>query len=288
MKISVIIPARDAERWIAQCVENLLAQTCKDVEIIVVDDGSTDRTAEIVVESYPAVRLVRQAHKGVSAARNAGLDAATGEYIHFMDVDDLLNLDYYERMARAVAGGADMAFGGFVYEAVPGRTQLYSESWFATVAEDKFALSNVGASSCVWRYAIKKSLIDRHHLRFVVGQSLMEDTLFTIEAVHLAASIVTVPGAVYCYKNRSGSVTRNPGKGAVRRRAEQMALGKQRLGELMNRYGIDPNLRAQRVERLWKYKIIGLPILEKRVMSSGKVRWYLFGLRVAQAKQVVP
>jgi glycosyltransferase involved in cell wall biosynthesis len=88
--VTIIIPAFNAEKYIAESVESVLAQSHPVVECIVVDDGSTDRTAEIVESFGDRVRLVRQANAERSAARNAGLALASGEYVGFLDADDLL------------------------------------------------------------------------------------------------------------------------------------------------------------------------------------------------------
>lgn len=86
--ISVIIPAYNAERHIGETIEHVLRQTLPDVEVIVVDDGSSDRTAE-VVSRYPQVRCVKKPNGGVSSARNRGVQEATGEWVSFVDSDDL-------------------------------------------------------------------------------------------------------------------------------------------------------------------------------------------------------
>jgi glycosyltransferase involved in cell wall biosynthesis len=87
--VSVIVPAYDGERFVAEAVESILGQTYSPLELIVVDDGSTDRTAEIV-EGYEAVRLLRKENGGPASARNAGLEAATGAIIAFQDQDDVM------------------------------------------------------------------------------------------------------------------------------------------------------------------------------------------------------
>lgn len=94
-QISVVIPAYNAARWIAETVESVLAQTFRDFEIIVVDDGSTDATSAVVAK-YERVRCIHQANGGLSSARNAGIRAATGDYIAFIDADDLWQHDKLE------------------------------------------------------------------------------------------------------------------------------------------------------------------------------------------------
>jgi hypothetical protein len=93
MKFSVIIPAYNAERYIRQAVDSALAQTCRDREIIVVNDGSTDSTPRIL-ENLSGVRVISQLNMGLSAARNVGIEAAMGEFVAFLDADDWWTPDH--------------------------------------------------------------------------------------------------------------------------------------------------------------------------------------------------
>jgi hypothetical protein len=100
MKISVVVPAYNVARYVGACLESLRTQTFAEWECIVVDDGSTDGTAARVLEHADArVRLIAQANRGVSSARNAGLDLARGDYVLFLDGDDLLHPDALRRLA---------------------------------------------------------------------------------------------------------------------------------------------------------------------------------------------
>jgi glycosyltransferase involved in cell wall biosynthesis len=97
-KVSVVIPAYNVEPWIAAAIESVLNQTCSDLEVIVVDDGSTDSTPQIVgAFNEPRVRLVAQSNQGPTSARNTGFDEARGEYIALLDADDEYNQRFLER-----------------------------------------------------------------------------------------------------------------------------------------------------------------------------------------------
>src|SRR3954469_7166587 len=98
--ISVVIPVYNGEAFLDQAIESALAQTWPRTEVVVVDDGSTDRSAEIA-GSYP-VELVRQENRGVGAARNRGVDAANGELLSFLDQDDMLRPEKLERQLEAL------------------------------------------------------------------------------------------------------------------------------------------------------------------------------------------
>ena len=101
MRISVVIPAYQAEKYIAETIASVLRQTLRPVEIIVVDDGSPDRCAEIAA-SYPEVQVVRQGNAGVANARNAGMAVSSGDWLAFLDADDIWESTFLEESAAAL------------------------------------------------------------------------------------------------------------------------------------------------------------------------------------------
>ena len=101
VKVSIIIPAYNVEKYILKCINSLLEQTEKEIEIIIVDDGSKDKTNLIVkeiIKKHANIVLIEQGNKGVSAARNAGLQNAKGKYTMFIDADDWLEKDAIENL----------------------------------------------------------------------------------------------------------------------------------------------------------------------------------------------
>jgi GT2 family glycosyltransferase len=122
---SVVIPARNAERTIAQALDSVLIQTCQKFEIIVVDDGSTDATIRIATENgADRVRIVSQENQGVSAARNAGIRVARGTYVSFLDADDLWLPTYLAKAIEALTGDPEPGFvftDAWVYDEPAGR-----------------------------------------------------------------------------------------------------------------------------------------------------------------------
>lgn len=107
--VSVVIPAWNAERWIAETLDSVQGQTWPSLEIIVVDDGSTDRTAAIVQTDFPTVRYIHQSNAGQGAARNRGAEAANGEFIAFLDSDDLWLPEKIESQLRLIAGKPEVS-----------------------------------------------------------------------------------------------------------------------------------------------------------------------------------
>ncbi|MDR1671494.1 MAG: glycosyltransferase [Alistipes sp.] len=220
MKISVIIPVYNGEQYVAWCLDGMMRQTYGELEVIVVDDGSTDSSLAIARDyEGRGVRIVEMGrNRGLSAARNAGMEAATGEYIHFMDVDDAINDEFYQRLAEAVvATGADVACCGMVNEPKPHRTLLFDEQRVLTTTDDKMRTTNVGQWSFVWRYLLRAEMLREHDLRFEEGR-LVEDMAFSIPAVYFARTLVVVPGAVYTYMLRPGSIMQTRSRAHRRRR----------------------------------------------------------------------
>ena len=216
IKISVIIPVFNGEKYIAQCIENVLYQTYKNLEIIVVNDGSTDKTREIA-EQF-SVKIINQENKGPSATRNAGINCATGDYIHFLDADDLINLDFYKNMADDVElANAEIACCGMVNEVKPHRTTLYTERLLLKTTDDKFSVTQVGRLGYSVRYLLKKSFLIEKNLHFEVGV-LVEDLPFSIQAVYFANKVVTVPNAVYYYKKRKNSIMNTTNRAGRKKR----------------------------------------------------------------------
>ena len=113
-KVSVILPVYNVSDYLRQCMDSIVGQTLKDIEIICVDDGSTDDSLAILKE-YEAkdqrVKVIQQANAGAGAARNKGLEIATGEYLSFLDSDDFVDVNMYEQLyLKAKAKDIDVVY----------------------------------------------------------------------------------------------------------------------------------------------------------------------------------
>ena len=227
MRISVIIPVYNGERYIAGCLDGMLRQTHRDLELIVVNDGSTDCSLEIAME-YPGVRIISfEENRGLAAALNAGMDAATGDYLHFMDVDDAVSDDYYELMAAAAAEtDSDVACSGIVNEPKPHRTIVINERRVLDSTDEKLRVTNVARWGYKVRYLFRVSFLRERDLRFEEGR-LIEDMPFSLRAIYFANRVVLVPGAVYTYILREGSIMQTRDKAHRRRRHRDLRHAKE-------------------------------------------------------------
>ncbi len=282
--ISVIIPAYNAGELLKQCIENLLFQSYKNLEIIVVDDGSTDETAEIV-KLFPSVKYIYQSRSGVSIARNTGIKAATGEYIHFMDADDLITLDFYEKMiATNNETEADLSCCGFYHERYPSLSQQIDFKVVVSLIEDKLIETNVCNYGACWRYLIKRSFLIKNQLFFDEVIPTGADRIFSLQAVYFANRIVMVPEVAYIYKYRKESITATKDIKLVRRRHQDRRYAAQVQVDFAEKHNF--KLDRTKQEQRWEIKLLGIPVITKRMFNPGKVRWYLFGIPLFQKKEV--
>ena len=208
-KISVIVPMYNVENYISQCLENIIHQTYKNLEIIIVNDGSKDKSLDICneyIKKDKRIKYIYQKNMGLSAARNTGIKNATGDYIHFVDSDDFIPLDYYEKMIDALGDtDADIVCGGFYFEKHPSESVKFSKRYIFTNIHDKIEKTYAFKYKYVWRYLIKTSFIKKQKLSFMVGY-YMEDVMFTIPAFTNANKIVLCPSVQYFYRNNSKSI----------------------------------------------------------------------------------
>ncbi len=211
MKFSVIVPAYNAEKYIEETLDCLLSQTERDIEVIAVNDGSTDSTADILAryaKKDSRVVPVNQDNAGVSAARNNGIERAQGEYIIFIDSDDLLSNNAFERIyASLCSTGADLAvfrvqsFGDGVNQYNPIVDELIKETEISYY--DKRLLRNFLVSNKVY----KAELLKKSGVRFP-PMRYSEDGAFFMQFIHIVKPKITgVADALFMYRRHSASVT---------------------------------------------------------------------------------
>jgi CDP-glycerol glycerophosphotransferase len=211
--ISVVVPIYNVEPYLAECLESLLAQSAGDLEVVMVDDGSTDGSAAIAeryAELDSRLRLVRQANHGLGHARNTGVAAANGDYLAFADSDDVVPEDAYARLLASLERtGSDFACGN-VHRFTAERTwpaQWLRKTFLRTrrrthVTRFRWLLSDRMAQNKLWR----RSFWDEHRLRFPEG-CVHEDIPVTVPAHGLARSVDVLSAPVYLYRRREGSIT---------------------------------------------------------------------------------
>lgn len=229
MKLSIIIPAYNAEAYLPQCLDSILAQEHQGCEVIVVDDGSTDGTAALL-DCYHDVKVIHQENRGMSTARNRGLDEARGEYILFVDSDDLLTDGALTTLAAKLTGEDIIAFNAKKLHDATGE-QTYHPTIREHETTDGWSYYNRHRLEptdihfvCIWQRAYRRKFLMDNHLRFADGLRRAEDDLFTTQAMLHAKSVKATADCLYIYRVRQGSITRtaDPTLEADSRRAHHM------------------------------------------------------------------
>lgn len=215
MRFSVIVPVYNVKDYLPECMDSLLRQACQDFEIILVDDGSTDGSG-MLCDGYQAacpdqVRTVHQRNGGLGAARNTGIDLARGDYLLFVDSDDLLEESALACLSEHIdRTGADMYTFGFSYlrgaALTPGEgSPLEGEDPFTLAQKPEILLQT--PSACL-RICRREIFID-HGFRFP-GRVWYEDLRTTPKLLPECRSIVVLPERLYRYRIRVGSIMHNP------------------------------------------------------------------------------
>lgn len=213
--ISVIMPAYNVKKYLERSVESVLAQTYGDFELLVVDDGSTDGTgiiADALAEKDSRVVVIHQANGGAAAARNRGLDAARGEFVALLDADDLWDEAFLEKTyAKAVDCGGDFVYANTEERFADGRTNFIGS---LQPLEEKFDgfLHRTGEYRQPFHTSavlIRRSLIERFHIRFPVGIRFSEDTAFFLEVLSVTKT-ACVPETLFYYCRRDDSANGRP------------------------------------------------------------------------------
>lgn len=220
-KVSVIVPVYNAEKYLSECVDSILNQTIEDIECMLVDDGSTDGSpaiCDLYAAKDPRVKVIHKDNGRAASARNAGLRIATGDYIAFVDADDWISPDMYEKM---LATGADVCLCDYVRfqgeqefpftqpnirEGFYDKTQMRAEIYPHLVmdgVEYPITISN-------WALLIKHTIIRENHLFYREDIHISEDAPFGSEVLYCADSFAYLKGEyLYHYRVTEGSASKS-------------------------------------------------------------------------------
>lgn len=228
-KVSVIIPVYNTEQFLRKCLDSVCNQTLSDIEIICINDCSTDNSLE-VLKKYPVKIIDLPENKGAAYARNRGIEAATGEYIGFVDSDDFVDLDFYEKLYnKAIETGAEVAKGTLV---------LYNPETDKINSVELFNINEKIKKNKAYFYftfttgIFKRNLITKNNIRFIESLSHFEDPPFTIKLALFYNKVEIVDNANYFYVNNPKSVTRNVNEEHVK----NTLIGSLEIMDFLNKY----------------------------------------------------
>lgn len=214
-KLSIIVPVYNVEKYLPKCLESLIKQTLKDIEIICVNDGSMDNSLAILKEfasKDSRIRIIDNQHQGVAKTRNAGIEQSTGEYIGFVDSDDYIDIDFFEKLYNsATKSNSDIAIASIlkhknffnIYNA------KYTKEETAITIQDKIKLCEDKKHFFfyAWNKIYHSGFIKENNIKFSEGQ-IYEDVMFAIKALYYSNKIISVYGTKYHYIEHENSLTK--------------------------------------------------------------------------------
>lgn len=181
--VSIIVPSYNNEKYLPGCLDSLIRQTYRNLEIIVVNDGSKDHTREILDEyahNDKRIHAIHQKNGGLPCARNAGMDLAAGEFITFVDSDDSLKENAIETLVNLADEETDLVIGSYTELWLYEKEHINSSKRLKYETIDTDFLDFIAHFVFVWRNLYRKSIIDQHSLRFKPGMNFAEDCYFNI------------------------------------------------------------------------------------------------------------
>ena len=225
-KISIVVPVYNTAKYLEQCLNSLCLQTYKNLEIICVNDGSTDNSLEILAkysDMDKRIVIINQENQGQSAARNAGQNAATGEWITYVDSDDWLNIETYEEFYKIYQ--KNNSFDIFMFNAASypdGATEenivlkpfYTSDNWGGKkegIVNYDDCQNPFEGNLAVYNKIFKKDFIQKYNLEFPVGKNF-EDKIYWMKALLNAKSIYMIDRILYYYRLQESSVTHTAGR----------------------------------------------------------------------------
>ena len=212
--VSVIVPVYNVAPFLSEALNSVINQSYTDLEIIIIDDGSTDGSSDICDEFAnmdDRISIIHQDNKGLSAARNVGLDMMNGDAVAFLDSDDAYHPDFIKMMVEELSNDVDLVIGKFIYQYTSGKLGLNGlEKTYPAIDSGIYdkkdilqAFSVDGRCLSLWNKLYKQSLWK--DIRFRENHNFEEDIIF--EIVDLCNLICVIDEPLYLYRVRSGSIT---------------------------------------------------------------------------------
>ena len=268
--VTIIVPVYNVEAYLPRCLDSLLAQTHARLEIILVDDGSSDRSG-VICDDYARadgrIQVLHQANGGLSRARNAGIDLARGRYLGFVDSDDWVDPRYVETLLRLLTdANAQVAACAFVRTTTPdGPAQATGGDTTRVLTPDQVAREFFGPEHTFWTIACAK-LYDAdlwQVARFPLGHG-HEDEFTTYRLLSASARCVATTHAMYFYFQRAASLTGSTL--TVGQRRDALAAAGEQAAFARSGWGGDPALLPRALGQLFRKQIY----LRRQLAADGQ------------------
>jgi len=283
-KISIIIPVYNVEKYLKDCLNSIINQTFKDIEIICINDGSTDDSLNILLEYAnfdKRIKIINQSNFGVSHARNQGIETAQGEYISFVDSDDWVDTNYFENLYDAITRhNADIACSTIIRKRQRHQKYRvhYTKENVYSFLQEKIDACNVPKCCYVWNKLYRTSLVKNAKFRERV---YFEDVLWTPQILKDSYKLVTVPNINYYYRVNNNSIVK---KLPSKKKQEDSYNSKKYIINFFDENNLYLSDKARTINHSIKY-FYGIPILKIKEFYNVQ-KMYLFGFFPIYSKTI--
>ncbi len=285
-KISVIVPVYNGEEFLSQCLDSILAQTLQDIEILCVNDGSTDNSLKILkgyAKKDKRIQIINQKNQGLSASRNNAMKIAKGEYLSFVDADDYINEQFLEELYNsAIKENADIALGNIIRVENGEKPWLcYKKKQVADKTDDIFKLLNLPKTCYVWNRIYRREFILNNNLFFKEGITF-EDIIWSPQVAYKAKKAVCVPKADYYYRYNEKSIVATSIKNPEKQKNIRSAH------EFYNEFVLKNKLKVPLAwEKECLLRVLGLKLVRTREICNYKKEYFFCGIKIAQSKTTI-
>ena len=275
VKVSIIVPVYNVEKFLEKCLNSLINQTLKDIEIICINDGSTDNSLNILKsfsEKDSRITIIDKQNEGLSVARNTGMNIAKGEYIGFVDSDDWVDLDFYEKLYNsAINNSADISTASIIrwrkYR-TKYRIKYFKEKTYTNL-QDKMDCCNIPTICYIWNKLYKSTILKDEKFKSGV---FFEDIIWLPHIIKKTNILVTTPDTNYYYRVNKFSIVKKTSK----KKQQDNYLAKKQMIKFFK----ENNLKLEKKERtIVKYskEIFKIPLLKIKERDN-KIFYLLFDL----------
>ena len=277
-KVSVIVPVYNVEKYLEKCLETLISQTLKDIEIICINDGSKDSSLNILKKyalNDERIKIIDKHNEGLSAARNDGLNAATGEYIGYVDSDDWVDLNFYEKLYNAAKKyNAEAACANIIRcgNKVKKYKLKFENEQFITDNVEKLKATKIPKYNYVWNKIYKRTSLQNLNITFPYGR-YYEDICWSIKVLYYLNGLVTVPDCAYYYRRNEYSIVSTKSPKHV---SDAMDSEKEMIEFAEEKHL--PVLDGLKLVKREKFKFLGVTILKTFYYYPNTKKYMLFGI----------
>lgn len=273
-KVSVIIPVFNAGKFLERCLKSVFGQTLNDIEIICINDGSTDNSEQILnnFSQDKRLRIFSQKNSGLSASRNIGINIATGDFIAFIDSDDFIDKSFLEKLyLSAINNNADIACAGIIRENEKKHSELikYDTEICTEDIKSKFEFAGIPKYNFVWNKIYNREKLKSNNIKFVDGM-IYEDMCFTPLVMEKLERMVCVPDIFYHYWKHPNSLIKID---SDKSRADKI-LGHRFLSEKCKKYNINQNKNEIISQK--EHYLLGIKLL-RTLEYRATIVCFLFG-----------